>query len=108
MGEVRASVRLVNAVDLDLVRGGLMTAEQVRSYDASALVDTGAISLVIPSFVAERLGLNRTGNWVAEFADGRLAEIDVVLELMDLMVDCYGRQLVPNPAHPDQPVIKIK
>jgi hypothetical protein len=31
-----------------------------------------------------------------------------VLEKMDLFVDCTGKRLIPNPAHPDQPVSKIK
>jgi predicted aspartyl protease len=31
-----------------------------------------------------------------------------VLEKLDLSVDCQRRRLVPNPAHPDQPVIKVK
>jgi hypothetical protein len=31
-----------------------------------------------------------------------------VLEVLDLFVDSTNRRLVPNPAHPDQPVVKIK
>ena len=31
-----------------------------------------------------------------------------VLEKLDLFADCQGRRLVPNPAHPDQPVTKVK
>jgi len=31
-----------------------------------------------------------------------------VLEKLDLMADCVNRRLVPNPAHPDQPVSKVK
>jgi hypothetical protein len=31
-----------------------------------------------------------------------------VPEKLDLQVDCSGRKLVPNPAHPDQPVTKVK
>ena len=31
-----------------------------------------------------------------------------VLEVMDLLVDCHRRRVVPNPAHPDQPVSKVK
>ena len=31
-----------------------------------------------------------------------------VLEKLDLFVDCQGRRLVPNPAHPDRPVTKVK
>jgi hypothetical protein len=31
-----------------------------------------------------------------------------VLEKLDLLVDCAKQKLVPNPAHPDQPVTKVK
>ena len=31
-----------------------------------------------------------------------------VLEKMDLHVDGRERRLLPNPAHPDQPVLKVK
>ena len=30
------------------------------------------------------------------------------LEKLDLFVDCTNQRLVPNPAHPDQPVSKVK
>lgn len=30
------------------------------------------------------------------------------LEKMDLFVDPLGRRVFPNPAHPDQPVTKVK
>jgi hypothetical protein len=31
-----------------------------------------------------------------------------VLEKLDLLADCARQRLVPNPAHPDQPVTKVK
>jgi hypothetical protein len=31
-----------------------------------------------------------------------------VLEKLDLLADCANHRLIPNPAHPDQPVSKIK
>ena len=31
-----------------------------------------------------------------------------VLEKLDLFVDCIHQRVVPNPAHPDQPVSKVK
>ena len=31
-----------------------------------------------------------------------------VLDKLDLQVDCANHRLVPNPAHPDQPVTKAK
>ena len=137
MGEVRAKVLLTNSVDLGLVRRNLMRPHEVRKFEADALVDTRAVALVVPSFVAEQLGLARPMKQVAEYADGRQEEVDVtepvlvdilgrrtneealvlgdeviigqtVLEKMDLHVDCRGQRLFPNPAHPDQPVLKVK
>jgi clan AA aspartic protease len=101
------------------------------------MVDTGAVRTVIPSHVAQRLGLASRGQRVVEYADGRKEAVDVtepvvisilerdtleealvlgdevligqtVLEKLDLMVDCNSRRVVPNPAHPDQPVTKVK
>ena len=135
MGEVRVTVKLTNAVDEALVRRGMMTPEQVRTFEADALVDTGAVRMVVPPQVATRLGVR--GQRVAEYADGRteavsvteplVVEIDgrdtleealilgdevligqTVLEKLDLFVDSRRRRLVPNPAHPDQPVTKVK
>lgn len=48
MGEVRAKVKLTNAGDEVLVRRGLMSKDQVRTYETDALVDTGAVSPVLP------------------------------------------------------------
>ena len=137
MGEVRVKARLTNAVDEELARRGMLGAEQVRTYEADALVDTGAVRVVVPAQVVSRLGLGVRGRRVAEDADGPEEIVDVtgplvvelegrdtleealvlgdevligqtVLEKLDLFVDCQRRRLVPNPAHPDQPVTKIK
>lgn len=137
MGAVRVTVKLTNEADLALVRRNLIPAGEVRTIEAYALIDTGAVSFVLPSFVVERLGLARPFKQVAEYADGRREEVDVtepilvelmgrhtveealvlgdeviigqtILEKTDLYVDCRGRRLVPNPAHPDQPVLQVK
>jgi len=137
MGEVWVIARLTNAVDEALVRRGMLKPEQVRTYEASALVDTGAVCTVLPAHVVARLGLGERGRRVAEYADGRKEAVGVtepllielegrdtldealvlgdevfigqtVLEKLDLFVDCVQRRLVPNPAHPDQPVTKVK
>ena len=126
MGEVRVTARLTNAADEGLVRRGRLTPEQVRTYQADALVDTGAVRMVIPASVAARLGLSARGRRIAEYADGRTETVDVTEPLVveidgrdtieealilgdeDLFVDSRGRRLVPNPAHPDQPIAKVK
>jgi clan AA aspartic protease len=137
MGEVRVKVKLTNALDRALARRGQIKQEDIRTYEADALVDTGAVSSVVPQHVMEQLGLEVDGKRVAEYADGRTDVVDLtepimfeiigrkttegamvlgdeviigqtVLEVMDLLVDCNNREVIPNPAHPDQPVVKIK
>ena len=137
MGEVRAKVKLINALDEMLARRGQLASGQVRVYEADALVDTGAVRSIIPAQVVQQLGLALRGQRVAEYADGRRDIVGVtepiiiewhgrdtleealvlgdevllgqtVLEKLDLVADCVGGQLLPNPAHPDQPVSKVK
>lgn len=137
MGEVRVMVRLSNAADMALVRRNLMRPEEIRAVEADALVDTGAVTFVLPSLVVERLGLARPFKQVAEYADGRREEVDVtepvfvellgrhtveealvlgdevivgqtILEKTDLYVDCRQKRLLPNPAHPDQSVLQVE
>jgi hypothetical protein len=137
MGEIRTKVRLVNAIDEALARRGQLPAGQIRSYEADAMVDTGAVRSVIPVHVLQGLGLGVRGQRVAEYADGRQDVVGVsepvvfnvlgrdtleealvlgdevligqtVLEKLDLLADCANRRLIPNPAHPDQPVSKVK
>jgi hypothetical protein len=76
-------------------------------------------------------------DWTAQYADGRQEPVGVtnplfieiagrdtteeclvlgdevligqtVLEKTDLLVDCANQCVMPNPAHPDEPVLKIK
>jgi len=77
MGEVRAKVKLTNAVDESLVRRGQLTEDQVRVYEADALVDTGAVRSVIPIHVVERLGLTIRGQ-----RRSTLTSVRILLELL--------------------------
>jgi clan AA aspartic protease len=137
MGEVRVKAILTNAMDEGLARRGQISVGDIRRYEADAMVDTGAVRSVIPSHVAQRLGLESRGQRVVEYADGRKEAVDVtesvvinvlerdtleealvlgdevligqtVLEKLDIVVDCHNGRVVPNPAHPDQPVTKVK
>ena len=47
MGEVRVKAKLTNATDRAMVRRGLLSPEQVRVYEADALIDTGAVRCVL-------------------------------------------------------------
>jgi clan AA aspartic protease len=137
VGEVRVKVRLINAVDEALARHGEIPKDRIRQQLADATIDTGSVRLVIPPQIMSNLGLSARGRRVAEYADGRKEPVDVteplivdingrdtveealvlgdevligqtVLEKLDLMVDCSSQRLFPNPAHPDQPVTKVK
>ena len=137
MGEIRVNLKLTNLQDETRFRHGELKNEDIRRYEADAMVDTGAIRSVIPNHVLQRLGVGTRGTRVAEYADGRKDTVDIsegilfevlgrdtieealvlgdevligqtVLEKLDLLADCTNRRLVPNPAHPDQPVSKVK
>jgi predicted aspartyl protease len=137
MGEIRVKVLLTNSVDEALNRRRKLKKSAVRRYEADAMVDTGSVRSVIPSHVMQALGVMSRGNWVAEYADGRTEMVAVtepiifdvmgrdtleealvlgdeiligqtVLEKLDFLADRANRRLVANPAHPDQPVTKVK
>jgi clan AA aspartic protease len=124
-------------VDEALVRRGVLRPEQVRAYEADALIDTGAVRVILPPQVVARLGLGVRGQRVAEYADGRKEAVGVteplavdlegrdtieealvlgdealigqtVLEKLDLFEDCQPRRLIGNSAPPDQPVTTVK
>ena len=55
MGEVRAQVKFTNLMDEELMHQGQLTPQQVRTYEANALIDTGAVRTVLPVDVVRRL-----------------------------------------------------
>lgn len=77
MGKVRVKVKLTNAFDEALVRRGQLKSEQIRAYEADALVDTGAVSSVVPRNVMEQLGVMTEGQRVAQYADNRTETVDL-------------------------------
>lgn len=137
MGAIRVEVQLTNAIDEALVNRGLLAPHLLREYVAQALVDTGALTLVIPKSVVSQLGLRIRGQQVARYANGfeepigvtepvkivcqgRQTSVEalvvgdeiligqVVLELLDLLPDCKNQRLISNPNNPDYPVAIIK
>lgn len=137
MGAVRVSIKLKNAVDEELVSRGLLAPRLLREVEVTGLVDTGAVSLIIPQYIVTQLGLRILTQRVAEFANGDQQTISVtgaiivecenrattdealvvgnevligqvILEKLDLLVDCKNQKLIPNPANPNYPVAMIK
>lgn len=139
MGEVKVEIDLENAVDRERLRLGEIRQEQLRSAKVQALVDSGAVMLVLPQDLVEALGLREMGKVIVTYADerkeerplagiatvhigGRLTSLNcvvgppssepllgqVVLETMDLLVDCTQQKLVPRPESPFLPLLKLK
>jgi predicted aspartyl protease len=137
MGEIRVKVQITNQFDEMQARRGMIPWEEVRSYEADGVVDTGAVRSAVPPHVLDMLGVELFGQRVAGYADGRTEAVPLsesmlfkvmgretqeeafvlgtevligqtILEKLDLLADCTNQRLVPNPAHPDQPVSKLR
>ncbi len=77
MGQIRVRVRLTNAVDEALAHRGDLAAEKVRSCEADAMIDTGAIRSVLPAELAEQLGIEIRRQQSAQLADGSVRDVGV-------------------------------
>ena len=71
MGSVHAEITLKNATDEMKVREGFIKEEEVRSVTVQALVDTGAMSLVITEELCQKLGLRIMGKRPTRVANGQ-------------------------------------
>ena len=136
MGQVHVRIVLTNHREAVMARLGQLDTSRVHRYETEALLDTGAVRSTIPAAVAERLGLFRLRKTDAKYADGRVEEVDMteavtveileretemnpmilgeqillgvmVLEGLDLMVDCNRNRLVPYQGTWDQPVFRV-
>ena len=136
MGRVHVQVTLTNYREEVMTRLGQLDASQVHRYETEALIDTGAVRSVVPPAVADRLGLLRLERTEAKYANSAVEEVDVtevftveilgrrthitamvlgehillgvmVLEDLDLMVDCNRNCLVPSQGTWDQPVFRV-
>jgi clan AA aspartic protease len=130
MGAVYARVRLSNSGDVEKVRRGLATMDQVRSCEVDAVVDTGSTRSAIPENLVEALGLTIMGYAEGTLADGSSANVGfcsaILFEIMgretlegayvmgnevligqtalegtDLLVDCKNQALIGK--HPEGP-----
>lgn len=71
MGTVRTEITLKNTSDMVRAQEGLIREDAVRTIDVTAVVDTGAASLVINEEICQKLGLGISQVRSARVADGR-------------------------------------
>ena len=81
MGHVYASIELVNATDLELVRRGQMDKDEIRRIRVEAMVDTGAFYMVINEHIQEILQLPVIGKKRVALANGQPLECDHVFPI---------------------------
>jgi clan AA aspartic protease len=132
MGTVQAEITLINSRDKIMAKEGYIKEPEIRQVTVQAVVDTGAMTLVINEQLRQQLGLGIVGAKQATLADNtkrtvRVAETvelhwknrsmtcqpwvvnegrtllgAIPLENMDLMVDPVSQMLVG--AHGDEEV----
>ena len=74
MGEIHTEVTLENTDDRAYVRRGDRDESEIRHTIVDGIVDTGAVTLVLPQNVVERLGLEQQGTAFVTYADERRDE----------------------------------
>ena len=85
-------ITLTNSYDEEKVRcSGYWRPEEVRSVEIDALVDTGAMTLVLPADVVENLGLREAGRRKVRYANGDVVEIPWVA---GVRLSVLGRETV--------------
>ena len=75
MGEIRAKIGLQNYEDKLLFEMGKLAKKKVRSRDIDAVVDTGAVMMLLPQDLVEDLGLKITGRTLVLLANDARIEL---------------------------------
>jgi len=137
MGEIRAQVALENEGDREhFLRGGCGEAD-IRQTSIEGIVDTGAVTLMLPQNVVERLGLRNQGRAIVTYADERRDErslagpVSVRIANRSMVMNCIvgpplsepliGQVVLETldliadctnrtltPRYPDYPLLKLK
>lgn len=74
MGEITVQVELENAADRAVHERGYLQESEIRVYGLKALVNTGAVMLMLPQNVVEKLGLPIRRTVIVSYADERKEE----------------------------------
>ena len=137
MGEIRTEVGLENEGDREhFLRGGCDESD-VRHTSVEGIIDTGAVTLMLPQNVVERLGLGNKGTAFVSYADERREErplagpVSVRIGNRTMVTDCIvgpplsepliGQVVLERldliadcanrtvtPRYPDYPLLKLK
>lgn len=94
MGEIRTKARLQNEGDVMLHEVGRLGKRKIRALWIDAVVDTGAVMMLLPQEVVETLGLSIRGSKIVLLANDQKIElptaggIHVTVAGRDMTTDC--------------------
>lgn len=74
MGEITVRAELENVVDRVNWEDGRIQESEIRRYALDATIDTGAVMLVLPQNVVEKLGVRNRRTVIVSYADDRKEE----------------------------------
>jgi clan AA aspartic protease len=77
VGEIKATIELKNDRDIFLFDKGEMNESDVRGLTIEAMVDTGAVMLLLPQDMVEKLGLKIEDRVIVTLANDEKIELDV-------------------------------
>jgi clan AA aspartic protease len=77
MGEIRLNVKLENDGDLYLYKTGRLPDKEVRRLEVNALVDTGAVMVLLPQDMVENLGLIIIDKTIVTLANEEKIELEI-------------------------------
>jgi clan AA aspartic protease len=89
MGYTYASIKIVNATDIELAKRNIIGEEEIKFMNINALVDTGCITFCINDAIQEVLQLSKKGTRRTQLADGRILELDVLGPIEIYYLDRY-------------------
>ncbi len=76
MGEIRVRLRLENEGDLYMYERRKLSRKKIRKAEVEAAVDTGAVMVLLPRELVERLGLSRLGKVIVRLANEERIELE--------------------------------
>lgn len=94
MGEIKVKVNLENDGDVFMYKEKKIKKQEIRKVEIDALVDTGAVMVLLPQDVVEALGLDKIDRAIVTLANEEKVELDVAgtvsLTLMNrkMKTDC--------------------
>ena len=77
MGEIKVKVHLENDGDVFMYKEKKIKKQEIRRVEIEALVDTGAVMMLLPQDVVEVLGLDKIDRAIVTLANEEKVELDV-------------------------------